>query len=366
MSNQQPNSSITHYYWLDLIRFLAALIVVLVHARGAFFVEYGLLDESNKTIVVAIFYAFTRIGHEAVIVFFVLSGYLVGGRGLERIAYETFRPTDYSIDRSVRILLPLIPALILTAIIRLLLDGSIDIAEFFGNLLSLQGIFFEPFGNNGPLWSLSYEVWFYVLLLSIGITAKKDKYFIFGLSLLSLCIFVFTVLNAIYLACWFIGALAYLIKLNKFSKLLFFTSILLSFTAITFIQANANSNSLDLNHYLEFIPNSDISKILLSLGISIFIKECVLYTPSSIITKKINLYGTIFASFSYTLYLTHYPILELIKHAGITRSVEINIISIFTYICGVCICILSSWLLYLIFEKKTKVYRNYIKSRIMR
>ena len=29
-----------HYYWLDLVRFTAAFLVLICHFRGAFFVEY--------------------------------------------------------------------------------------------------------------------------------------------------------------------------------------------------------------------------------------------------------------------------------------------------------------------------------------
>jgi peptidoglycan/LPS O-acetylase OafA/YrhL len=34
---------------------------------------------------------------------------------------------------------------------------------FVGNFFYLQEIFVRPFGSNGPLWSLSYEFWAYLL-----------------------------------------------------------------------------------------------------------------------------------------------------------------------------------------------------------
>lgn len=37
------NKSTERFYWLDLLRFLAALMVEIVHTRGAIFVEYGAL-----------------------------------------------------------------------------------------------------------------------------------------------------------------------------------------------------------------------------------------------------------------------------------------------------------------------------------
>ena len=57
------------FYWLDLLRFVSALAVVLGHVRGLSFVQFGDLPESQKSIAVMIFFALTRLGHEAVIVF---------------------------------------------------------------------------------------------------------------------------------------------------------------------------------------------------------------------------------------------------------------------------------------------------------
>ena len=79
-----------HFYWLDLIRFLAAFEVVLCHYRGFFFVEYGLLPAEQQNIFSQIFYFATRLGHEAVLIFFVLSGLLVGGKALDKARLGTF------------------------------------------------------------------------------------------------------------------------------------------------------------------------------------------------------------------------------------------------------------------------------------
>ena len=38
-----------HYYWLDLVRFTAAFLVLICHFRGAFFVEYTLLPAHSGT-----------------------------------------------------------------------------------------------------------------------------------------------------------------------------------------------------------------------------------------------------------------------------------------------------------------------------
>lgn len=95
-----------HYYWLDSLRFLTAFTVLLVHARASSFVEYGALVEKN--IYIAVGFAISRLGNEAVLVFFVLSGFFVGGKVIEKTLKGDFSLSQYAVDRSVRIFLPLI------------------------------------------------------------------------------------------------------------------------------------------------------------------------------------------------------------------------------------------------------------------
>ena len=91
-----------HYYWLDFIRFLAAFAVVTCHFRGAFFVDYSSLPAEQQTPHVFSFFFINRLGFEAVLIFFVLSGMLVGGKSFIKIAEGSFKVRDYVIDRSVR------------------------------------------------------------------------------------------------------------------------------------------------------------------------------------------------------------------------------------------------------------------------
>src|SRR5690348_8364135 len=155
----------SHYEWLDLVRFVAALLVVAGHVRGTVFREYSALATDSRNLAVASFFALSRLGHEAVIVFFVLSGFLVGGRAFERIAQGRFAAGDYAIDRITRIWVPLIPALVLGTAIA---SGPAGPVEWAGNLLGLQHVLVEPLGGNAPLWSLAYEIWFYALVYAVG------------------------------------------------------------------------------------------------------------------------------------------------------------------------------------------------------
>lgn len=156
-----------HYYWLDLFRGLAALVVVTTHCRTMLFVEYGLLPTSDKTIITSVFFFFTRIAHEAVLLFFVLSGFLVGGKVIKRLRADSFDLKSYTIDRTVRIMLPLLSALILIVISNTITGQNYSIIDYLGNIFSLQGIL-VPWVS-GPLWSLAYEVWFYILMGAVAL-----------------------------------------------------------------------------------------------------------------------------------------------------------------------------------------------------
>ena len=151
-----------HYYWLDLVRFTAAFLVLICHFRGAFFVEYTLLPAEQKNPLTFAFYSLTRLGNEAVLIFFVMSGFLVGGKAIERLQQGVFDIKGYAIDRTVRIMLPLISALLLFIPVSIIRGLDIDWWAWLGNLFSLQGIC--TYSVIEPLWSLSYEVWFYILM----------------------------------------------------------------------------------------------------------------------------------------------------------------------------------------------------------
>lgn len=95
-----------HFYWLDALRFIAAFMVLLSHARNTFFSAFGDLPADQQNIFSMAFTMFCRMGHEAVVIFFVLSGFLVGGRGVERMHNGTMNVGSYAIDRFSRIYPP--------------------------------------------------------------------------------------------------------------------------------------------------------------------------------------------------------------------------------------------------------------------
>jgi peptidoglycan/LPS O-acetylase OafA/YrhL len=176
-----PEASVS----LDWVRGVAALAVLLGHVRAFVFAPYS--GATHFKLAFAPFYILTMLGHQAVIVFFVLSGFLVGGGLLQRVTGgKEVALVPFGIARFSRIYTVLIPALILTALcdrIGLGLFGStalyvgkaypyvlsFNVASNRGlmavaaNILCLQTIVAPCYGSNGPLWSIAYEWWYYWL-----------------------------------------------------------------------------------------------------------------------------------------------------------------------------------------------------------
>ena len=157
---------------LDATRAVAAGMVVICHFRGHYFLPYAELDSSSRNIINFLLFSITRLGRESVIVFFVLSGYLVGGNALSHAFLNRFRISDYLVKRFTRMWIVLIPALLLGFLCdtlsihlksTLVIDDFYNLKTVVGNVFFLQGIKVPVFGSNAPLWSLAYEFWYYII-----------------------------------------------------------------------------------------------------------------------------------------------------------------------------------------------------------
>ena len=161
--------------WVDLFRWLAAASVLVTHAGIRM-----LAPDRPALSLPHVGYAFLAgFDHQAVMVFFVLSGLLVGGSvGREVTATGQVAFGRYLARRMVRLCLVLWPALALAAacIAAALSLGaaergilpanaalSLSPAVMLCNAAFLQTAACPQFAANGALWSLFNEFWYYLL-----------------------------------------------------------------------------------------------------------------------------------------------------------------------------------------------------------
>ncbi len=177
--------------FLDMSRWLAALLVVVNHARSLVLVDFS--DVQNKNILAKALYLATGLGHEAVVIFFVISGFLVGGLTLDRWQSRGPDMRAYASARVSRIYTALVPALIIgfaldyigmrwfnasaiytsispyhIASINYTMVSTMNLPTLIGNLFMMQGTLTQPLGTNGALWSLAYEWWYYCIFACVA------------------------------------------------------------------------------------------------------------------------------------------------------------------------------------------------------
>ena len=183
------SSKPTHHPWFDVVRGVSALLVCAGHLRAVAMVDFPGI--THPALWHPVFYALTGLGHQAVLVFFVLSGFFVGGSVLNQPHFEV---RDYAVARLSRLWVVLIPCLLLTCSLdsvtqRLapsILDGAhqaqwhsgpqagrydAGALTFLGNALFLQTVAVPVLGSNSPLWSLASEFWYYVLFPLLAVAA---------------------------------------------------------------------------------------------------------------------------------------------------------------------------------------------------
>ncbi|MEI9982374.1 MAG: acyltransferase [Aliidongia sp.] len=165
-------------FWLDAMRWLAAWAVLVAHIGDNLLVYVSNLPAGERPVAYYAFALIAGFGHPAVMAFFVISGFLVGGgywRSWAEGRAEPYR--RYLMKRILRLDLVLVPALLLTLLLDLIgkdmLGGAVAgiyappqsdaLASLACNLAFLQTAACREYGTNGALWSLFNEFWYYVL-----------------------------------------------------------------------------------------------------------------------------------------------------------------------------------------------------------
>jgi peptidoglycan/LPS O-acetylase OafA/YrhL len=187
-------------FYLDLLRVIAAFGVVMVHANLPLFSNGLFLRE--------------QMGHKLVMVFFVLSGYLIAFT----VSKKNKGSHRYLVDRFSRLYSVVLPALLFTFVIDFIgkhfnpsaylnqIAPDHQIFRFILNATFTQQIwgFCTKPSSNGPFWSISYEFWYYILFWAFCYLTGTKRYI--GIIILSL--FIGPKILLLF-PVWIFGVLAY-------------------------------------------------------------------------------------------------------------------------------------------------------------
>jgi peptidoglycan/LPS O-acetylase OafA/YrhL len=294
-------------------------------------VDYSALV--NPNIAMKAFYALTSLGHQAVMVFFVLSGYFVGGAVLR--AGAKFSWGSYLTSRLTRLWVVLIPCLIITwGIGQILLhyapavlaganveswhsgpkpgEYSASYSTLLANIFFMQTITSPVFGLNSPLWSLANEFWYYMLF---PLLASTIGFIGSGKHQSRIVAFVLTILIAWSLPSemlygfliWMLGVAVYCLQptIKKFSKHTIHILLLTAFVLLGLALAYSKISS-----HTQTIPF--VSDCLVGLTFAFL---CLILTKQpfpKLLTPWLAKASQYLSEVSYSLYLSHFPIIILI------------------------------------------------------
>jgi len=391
--------------------------VVAEHARSLVFIDYG--DLQAPGLLAKAFYFLTGFGHEAVMVFFVISGFLVGGKVWSLYQEGRFEWRRYLADRLSRLYAVLFVALLLGAVLDWVgylyfnkyglynhgYQGAIAVfrtapidqmgwEDFLVNGLFLQTILGPTYGSNGPLWSLAYEWWYYILfplllssfaLFNLGnerLTKRQNNFkidnteflnknwgrrsgepspralFFSGLGYLLAIGGLFFLLTwniLILFGVWVLGVLAAVFGPKIFGFQSPILRLWISFAALIVCVG------ILCVERLEILEIGKINQYLIGFGFVLLLMSL------SAMSWHLPFYrfSQHCADFSYSVYLVHFPVLVFTlslayQFIGSGIRMPFHLGSFLWYSAVLILSILVSWIISIVTEKKTPVLRGLI------
>lgn len=297
--------------YLDLLRCTAALLVLYAHLSNSIFTD-GRLSSP------------TEIGYSSVMIFFVLSGYVITYVACERERHLV----DFTVSRVARVYSVVLPALLLTIFVDLLLlhvhplyNGAellermphyeydkvplyFLISLFFGN--NIWGARIPEF-SNGVYWSMCFEVYYYIIFsFAFYLTGWKR------VSLVCITLLAIGPGPILRFHLWLFGCGVYLLHRRNLEMPVGWARVIFvaSFAFLVF------DLTTDLNLRIDALLNVGLHSMFrrftgdtltgLAIATNIFV---VRYARLDL--GWLGRMSAYFASFSFSLYLMHGPLLRL-------------------------------------------------------
>lgn len=371
------NKPSQHHPWFDVIRGLSALLVCAGHLRAVVMVDFAGIE--HRALWHQAFYALTGLGHQAVMVFFVLSGFFVGGAVLK----PGFEVPAYVVARLSRLWVVLLPCLLITWALdawTLQLAPSImagvhqaqwhsgpqaglyhaGALTMLGNVLFLQTVAVPIFGSNSPLWSLAYEFWYYVMfpLLAVGAgwaahgTGSMARALALGAALLLLMCLPRELVQGF--AVWLMGVAVWWCTHSAPGWVRFMAQRLIPLTTGLFLAGLAYSKSTAWQAALGL--NAD-----LVLG-ALFSLWCLsLAGPGPALSGLSGRLAKRLSDLSYSLYLSHFPLLMLLAALFVAAPdrLQPGWSALLAFAGALALLLGLGWLVWWLFERHTAQVRRW-------
>jgi peptidoglycan/LPS O-acetylase OafA/YrhL len=357
---------------MNLLRGIASLQVAAAHLRSELYPGLRGLEEPGIPYMALAF--LTGFAHQAVIVFFLISGWLVGGSLLGKMG-QPRALRAYAIDRATRLWTVLVPTLLLVIGIGLVTGaalpapagfdaaGEFSAGAFVGNLLGLQTIVVDRFGGNYPLWSLANETWYYIQfpLLLLVFTGRGLFQQAAGAAMLALTLAFLPYVMSLYFGIWLLGALFSRIRIDS---PLSARMLLLAVAVAVSVYYRINGANDDIG------PESFVQDLVCSLPIVLLLASMHQAIGNSPFLRRVGILGKWLSGFSFTLYVLHVPVIHLLQHAGRTwfgreKLDPSSATDLAVYFAILGILMAASYLSYLLFERNTYRVRRFVKRVLL-
>lgn len=376
---------------LHILRGLAAFYVMVGHVRWLLIApnaDFFKTPVSGLDKFLIYLVSIFRFGHEAVFVFFLLSGFVIHLSISKQIVLTgklKFTFKDYFFKRFRRIYPPFIVALTVTfvldsialnlefpshnhttiySIINESFNFAFSLPSLIGNLLFSYPQHAIIWGSDGPLWSLKYEWWFYMLyplFLAINKWNSITSFVVvYAIKLLSFAILpVNTLLGDVlyFFDLWFIGAIMADIYTKRINiNIKYLIPLVLLFPCCLFRET-----------WLSYLPVNTwryCGNILFGLGIIGIIATCISF-DKNIVKMRLAKLLLFLGDISFSLYVIHLPFLLFFSGWLMQQSPDGSLPFHFWYIIpAIIFCTLMGWLCYQIAERPMidRNYRFYYKN----
>lgn len=365
---------------LDFLRGVAAFAVFLGHLRTFVFVPYADLRSHNP--INAAVWIISGFGHQAVMVFFVLSGFFITKSALEDDAKHRFNWQTYLIKRLSRLWVVLIPCLLLTAywdqigrhfsasgfyegklysLYNSMSPGgeSLDASTFVGNVLFMQTIKTPIFGSNGPLWSLANEWWYYIVFLFVFmiIRSRPGNIPVQLARLLALALVCAFVGNYILIpgAIWFLGALSFIVYDRKYCERVLRNPWVRVFAFVAFgLALGFSKSSFGVDTAKDYA---------VGIGATLVVLVLAAMRGGGALYAKLS---KLIAEGSFTLYLAHFPFIAVVVNVVLlNEKFDATLGGYALFVLLGCLTLMYCYGVYWLFERHTGAVRRYCLNKLL-